>query len=62
MTSISPTAKERDLRRVYRALDAVQDLCDAGYGSSGIETIFNLLRAIENKIANLPLKQRRRKP
>lgn len=61
MTSITATAKERDLRRVYRAIDAVQDLCDAGYGSSGTERAFDALRAIERMIESLPLRERRRK-
>lgn len=56
---LSNTEKERAERAVYRALDAVQLLCDLGLGSSWTEDAFRNLRGLENIIYNAPIRKRK---
>lgn len=51
--------KDRAERTVYVAIDAVQRLCDRGYGCLDTERVFEHLRSLESKIANIPVRPRK---
>ena len=51
--------KEQLIRKVYRALDAVQALTDAGLRGSQTEGCFSRLREIEAKVEAIEIKPAR---
>lgn len=57
--AISNTEKDRAERAIYRALDAVQYLCDIGLGSSWTEEAFRNLRGLEHIVEEAPIRTRK---
>ena len=57
--SLTQTEKDRAERAIYRAIDAVQLLCDMGLGSSWTEDSFRNLRGLEHIVYEAPIRKRK---
>lgn len=58
MTTQTQTQKDRAERAGYAAIDAIQRLCDMGYGGSDTERAFEQVRSIMGRIEAIPIRHR----
>lgn len=58
MTSQTQTEHDRAEWTAYVAIDAVQLLCDRGYGDVNTERAFEHIRALLQKIESIPIRRR----
>jgi len=58
VSSQTQTQYDRAIRTAYVALDAIQSLCDRGYGSETTERAFEQIRALIRKIESIPIRRK----
>lgn len=58
MTSQTQTEHDRAERTAYVAIDAIQLLCDRGYGGLDTERAFEHIRALLSMIEGIPIRTR----